>query len=82
MNIKIIKFYWFEITAIIITFVFGLFVVAIMINAAPTNNSKSYEFCVRATRNIDGCEKEVYPERYKERLNQEDYFHKHVPALE
>ena len=37
-----------------------------------------YEYCVRATHNIDGCEKVVYPERYKERQEKEAYYRKRV----
>ena len=44
--------------------------------------SDDYEACMKATRNIDGCEKEIYTERFLERQKKKAYYRKRVPVLE
>ena len=44
--------------------------------------SYNYNTCVEVTHNINGCEKEVYPERFKKRQEKEAYYRKRVPVLE
>ena len=52
--------------------------------ATVGHNNKSfqdYKICIKTTHNVEGCDKEVYPEEYNENKKKEDYFRKHVPML-
>ena len=51
--------------------------------------SFAYDSCITATRNTAACEKEVFPKRYKKRLellkkrhDEEVYYRKRIPVLE
>lgn len=69
---------------ILITFLSFIFIVVCLVVGVIVivdSKARNFESCVAATYNVAGCEKELYPERYKDRVQKEEYYRKRVPLV-